>query len=139
MRKQDPALRLAREICQKLVEKRLLGSSQAGEALEWLGLGLRPMFEEKEAMPVMDWARELALRLIEQDKARTPQAVFEILSDMRPRLKEAALSLPSEKAAQAMWAAADLALKLLEVNFISQAQLIPTIENLASSAAKVLP
>ena len=139
MRKQDPSLKLAREICQKLVEKGLLGSSMVAESLEWLGLSLRPIIEAKDDMPVMEWARELTLRLIELGRARNPQAAFEILSDLPPKLREAALGLPPDKASQAIWAAVDLSLKLLEVNFISQSQLMSTIESLAASAAKVIP
>ena len=90
MRKQDFTLRLAREICQKLVERRLLGSAQVADSLEWLGRSLRPLAEAEEAMPFVNWAREITLRLIEQGRLRTPQAVFETLSEIVDKIKEIA-------------------------------------------------
>ena len=139
MTKQDYSLQLAREICQKLIERRLLGASQVAGSLEWLGAGLRAMGENESAKPAMKWAGELTLRLVEQGRARTPQIALDTMGEIVDGLGRITGKLSPEKAPQALRAAVDLALKLLEVHFISQNQLLGTIESLALAAAKVLP
>ncbi|MDR2455729.1 MAG: hypothetical protein LBE49_03935 [Deltaproteobacteria bacterium] len=139
MAKEDFALKLAREICQKLIEKRLMGASNLPGSLEWLGLSLRPLREAEEAMPALKWAGDLSLRLIEQGRARTPQTAFETVQSLNLGLRGVFASLPPSVAKEAMRTAVDLALKLLEVHFISQSQLMPAIESLANSAARALP
>jgi hypothetical protein len=130
---------LAREICQKLVERRLLGSAKAAEALEWLGAGIRPLAEIPEDRAALLRAGDLTLRLIEQGRARTPALALETLSGLAAQLKGLEGRLPADKADEALKAAVEMALKLLEVHFVSQSQLPSTLESLALAAAKVLP
>ncbi|MDR2442265.1 MAG: hypothetical protein LBE31_01940 [Deltaproteobacteria bacterium] len=132
-------LRLAKEICQKLVERRLLGLQKLPGALSYLGENIRNMLVDERGVPILTKSGDLTLRLIEQGSNRTPEQALDTLKELTEALKSIALNIPPERAIPALRTAVDLTIKLLEVHFISNSQVIETVNKLALTAATIMP
>jgi hypothetical protein len=134
-----PALALARDLCSKLLERRALGPGQLEEALRAFGeKGRAILADSREAFPALRLAGEITGRLIERGRLSSVSAALESLGQNARAVKEAAASLPPEKAGPAIKAAQDLVLKLLETNAISPGAVKDSLRELSRAAASIL-
>ncbi|MDR1656965.1 MAG: hypothetical protein LBT47_05345 [Deltaproteobacteria bacterium] len=137
-KKNELPLRLAKEICQKLIERRLLGAEKVPVSLTEIGQCLKTMLEASPEPPLLSLAGELTLKLIEQGRLRTPQQALETIENLNLELKTLSASLPSAQAEPALRSAVNLTVKLLEVHFVSQSQVANTVAKLARASNDLL-
>jgi hypothetical protein len=106
--------------------------------MAWLTRSVGDLAGPAAGPPVLAWAGELTLRLIERGRSRTPQLAFETLKAMTAHLSDVAGRLPAAIARPALRSGVDLTLKLLEVSFISQSQVASMVESVAMAAASAV-
>jgi hypothetical protein len=133
-------LRLAREICQRLIERRLLSAANLPEALTFLGLAARDLLAGKAgANGELALAGDLTVRLVERGRLGNPSAAANSLAKLTAVLRDVAANIHPAKAEAALKCAVDLALKLLETNAIGPDALGENLRRLAETAAVLLP
>ncbi|MDR1109395.1 MAG: hypothetical protein LBP92_01540 [Deltaproteobacteria bacterium] len=132
-------LRLAREICLRLVERRVLSAVRLPGALAEVGSVAASLSAGNGPHRVLASAGDLVLRLIERGRLGTPQAASEALMELNSTLLAIAAGLPAHKAGTALRSAVDLALKLLETNSSGPEPLGRTLALLAEASADLLP
>jgi hypothetical protein len=138
-KEQQLPLRLAREICQRLIERRVLSATRLPETLIKVGQAIASFQAEVQPFKVLKPAGDLTLRLIERGRLGTPEAACNILQELTKALAEIAAKLPQGKADIALTSAVDLTLKLLETNTAGSAPLAETLAILAEKSAELLP
>jgi hypothetical protein len=132
-------LRLAREICQRFLERRVMSVSRLPEAMSQVGLVAKNLLSAEGNHQVLASAGDLVLRLIERGRLGTPQAAVEALTEITEVLCDLSAKLDPQKASIALRSAVDLTLKLLETNAAGVEPLAKTLETLALTCASLLP
>jgi hypothetical protein len=132
-------LRVAREICQRLIERRLLSASKLPEALSSVGGAALGLSGPSQGPKVLALAGDLTARLIERGRLGTPASAIEALTELSNTLSTIWARLHPAKAEAAIKNAVELALKLLETNTTGSDPLAVTIEKLAQTAVELLP
>ncbi|MDR0354233.1 MAG: hypothetical protein LBJ64_00615 [Deltaproteobacteria bacterium] len=132
-------LRLAKEICQKLLERRLLSAAKLPETLKRLGDLSAELLLASPDPPILSLAGDLVLRLVERGRLGTSQAAGEALSLLTEVLSQVNAELPAHKSGAALKSSVDLSLKLLETNAAGPDHLPEIIRSLAFISADLLP
>ena len=132
-------LRLAKEFCQRFIERRVLSAAKLPEALKALGEAAMSLIAESQGSEALSLAGDLTARLIERGRLGTPAAAEKSLTELTRSLSEIYSALPPAKAGAALKCAVKLALKLLETNTTGSEPLPLTIRKLAEASAGLMP
>ncbi|MDR2386734.1 MAG: hypothetical protein LBE80_04000, partial [Deltaproteobacteria bacterium] len=101
-KEQELPLRLARELCLRFLERRLLSVSKLPDSLTLLGRGAEAILKENLSGRVLSWAGDLTLRLVERGRLGSPAAALEYLKELSQALANIWQALPPERAEAAL-------------------------------------
>ncbi|MDR2368221.1 MAG: DUF3292 domain-containing protein [Deltaproteobacteria bacterium] len=132
-------LRVAREICQRLLERRVLSAAKLPDALSSIGAAAAGLLAGNGSHRALSLAADLTMRLIERGRLGNPGTAIEALTELNATLREILTKLPPGKAEAALKSAVDLALKLLETSATGSDPLALTLLRLAEASAALLP
>ncbi|MDR2300957.1 MAG: hypothetical protein LBF38_02800 [Deltaproteobacteria bacterium] len=138
-KEQELPLRLARELCQRFIERRILSVAKLPEALALLGRGAEALLKENASSRVLAMAGDLTIRLVERGRLGTPAAALANLESLCRDLAEVWAKLPPGAAELATKSSVELVLKLLETNAAGLEPLPETLLRLAQVSADLLP
>lgn len=132
-------LRLAREICQRLLERRSISVGHLPQALRDVGGATARLVKDDPHKCALSSAGDLVLRLVERGRIRNPGAAVDSLAELSGEMNRIAGLVPPEKVQPALRSAVDLALKLLETNATGSEPLARTLEALTLACAGLIP
>jgi hypothetical protein len=133
------AVGLARDLCLRLVERRVISPEQLPGALGLLAGAAENLMAAEAGGPggvyAARLARDMTLKLIERNLVGSASAAAESLAENWRLVRRAAEGLPPASAPAALAAARDLALKFLETGRLGRAEWPEMFIRLARAAA----
>ncbi|MDR3203484.1 MAG: hypothetical protein LBV23_01895 [Deltaproteobacteria bacterium] len=131
-------LKLAKEICLKLIERGLLAASKLPSTLETSAKSLSDLLSGSPSPPALSLAGQLTLRLIERGRIGSCAAAIETVVNLTETMTTLSSQAKSAQISQALTAAAELTSKLLETNSISFNQISQTLSQLTQAALRAI-